>query len=189
MRRTLLARPDRCDKCRMRLTPACPRSPLLLSRHGIRCIRHCWRHAGWLSIGHTPPYGKWHRYLRLESADGAQRWLYPAEQWQVGRQQPKREKGAGRSRTDTRGNDSRNILLSGTSRVSNRTRLPISDTDHVSPATGGEQNEGSHDDSPQTGGCGPFLVVAAGSLLGNNSPQQSEKQPRSCLSFRDTQRA
>src|ERR1035438_6849890 len=29
----------------MCLTPACPRSPVLLSRHGTRCIRHRWRHA------------------------------------------------------------------------------------------------------------------------------------------------
>ena len=76
----------------MCLTPACPRSPLLLSRHGTRCIPHRWRHAGWLSIGHKSPCGRWHRYPRLESADASHAWLDPAEQWQVGRQSAKTRK-------------------------------------------------------------------------------------------------
>src|ERR1019366_10219519 len=96
----------------MCLTPACPRSPVLLSRHGTRYIRHRWRHAGWLSIGHTPPCGRWHRYPRLEAADGVYAWLDPAEQWQAGRQQPKREKRAGQNYIKVRGNNSWANLLS-----------------------------------------------------------------------------
>src|SRR5208283_1322868 len=119
MDQTSVVPPDRCDRCRMCLTPACPRSPVMLSRHGTRCIRHRWRHAGWLSIGQISPDGRWNRYPRLESADGIYAWLAPPEQWQVGRQQPKREKRAGRIRTYTRGNHSRADLLSEMSQYRN----------------------------------------------------------------------
>ncbi len=133
MDQTSVVPPDRCDRSRMCLTPACPRSPLLLSRHGTRCIRHRWWHAGWLSIAHKSPYGRWNRYPRLESVDGIYAWLDPAEQWQVGRQQPKREEGTGQSRTYTRGNYSRKNPPEHDVRVWNRRRLPISDANHVSP--------------------------------------------------------
>ena len=133
MDQTSVVPPDRCDSCRMCLTPACPRSPVLLSRHGTRCIRHRWRHAGWLSIGHKSPCGRWHRYPRLESADGTYAWLDPAEPWQVGRQYAKTRK-TNRVRPNMR------AQKRFTDRppeyglqVSNRRWLPISDTYHVSP--------------------------------------------------------
>jgi len=133
MDQTSVVPPDRCDRCRMRLTPACPRSPLMLARHGTRCIRYRWRHAGWLSTGHTPPYDSWHRYPRMEFPDGTHAGLDPAEQWQVGRQQPKREKRAGWNRTYTRRTDSRKDPPAYYVPVSKRRCLPISDTYHVSP--------------------------------------------------------
>ena len=117
----------------MWLTPAWPRSPVLLSRHGKRCIRHCWRHGGWLSTGHTPPCGRWHRYPRLESADGIYVLPDPAEPWQVGWQSLKRENRTGRERTCAHRNDSRAVSWYGL-QVSNRAMAAISDLHHVSPA-------------------------------------------------------
>ena len=113
-------------------TPACPRSPSRLSRHGTRYIRYRWRHADWPSIGRISPYGRWHRYPRLESADGRCAWLDPAEHGQVGRQQPKRKRGTGPSRAYTRGNDSRKNPPEYDVAVLNRRRLPICDSYHVS---------------------------------------------------------
>ncbi|MGO8719370.1 MAG: hypothetical protein ACLQMO_09155, partial [Acidobacteriaceae bacterium] len=43
-----------------------------------------WKASPHSANGHTPPYGRWNRYPRLESADGTHAWLDPAEQWQVG---------------------------------------------------------------------------------------------------------
>ena len=117
----------------MCLTPACLRSPLMLSRHGTWCIPHRWRHADWPSIGHTPPYGSWHRYPRPESADGKYAWLDPAEQVQVGRQQPKRKERARRSRAYTRGNYSQKNPPESDVAVSNSRGVSISDANHVSP--------------------------------------------------------
>ena len=106
-----VARPDRCDRWRMCLTPVGLRSPLLLSRHGTRYIRHRRRHAGWLSIGRRSPCGSRHMSSRLEAADGQYAWVDPAEHWQAGRQQPKQEWRKERNSTNARRNDSQEGLL------------------------------------------------------------------------------